>query len=494
MSEAAFAELKAAAEDVSPGGALAPGEDDTAQQDDGTDEARLPAVDEGADIDESGGLAGAAQESALAPPLGHSFEGLPQTRFRPPDCAVAVGPRDVLVAVNTSMAVYDKTGTLQQRWPDLSQFFAPVLPTGAGVFDPQVHYDHYNHRWLIVLAARRATPAGSWILLGASQTADPRGRWWVWALDFSVDGSNPSNNWADYPMLGIDSQAVFIGTNQFAFGGGFSYGKVRILNKSQIYAGSGLQWWDFWNLTEPGGAQAFTVHPCRHYRGVGNFSAYMINSEFGSGNNLVQWRISNPLAYWSGGTPTLDRWEVPVSSYSIGPDAQQPGTTVRIETNDDRLLNAVYQSQAGTQRIWASHTVSVSWSGDSEPRTGVRWYEVDVSSHAAVQQRTYGASGQYYFFPAIQVDLRRNAYLTFGRSGSNEFGQLRTTGRRVSDAANTLQGSMLIKAGESAYTGARWGDYFGICRDGGDQDRVWGYGEYADAAGTWGTWTHSNRF
>jgi hypothetical protein len=500
VSEDEFGALKAEVEAASPE-SLGPstrsegGEDDGGPQaDDGDDALAAVSVDEDVDIGEDDVLGGADVGTPLAPPLGHSFEGLPQTRFRPPDCAVAVGPNDVLVAVNTSLAVYDKAGTLRRRWPDMTQFFGPVLPTGAGIFDPQVHYDHYDQRWIVVIAARRDTPRGSWMLLAASQTANPLGRWWLWSLDFNVDGATPSNNWADYPMLGIDSQALFIGTNQFGFGGGFSYGKVRILNKKEIYAGAGLRWWDYWNLTEPAGGKAFTVQPCRHYRGRGNFSAYLINSEFGSGNNLVQWRISNPLALWSGGSPSLSRWEVPVGAYSLGPDARQPGTSVRIETNDDRLLNAVYQSQSGTQRIWTAHTVAVTWSGDSEPRTGVRWYEVDVGSHTAVQQRTYGSSGRYYFFPAIQVDLRRNAYLTFGRSGANEFGQLRCTGRRVSEPVNTLQGSSLVKAGESGYTGQRWGDYFGICRDGADGNRVWGYGEFADAAGTWGTWVHSNRF
>lgn len=489
-----FEEIKAAAIEATEEGPAALAAEE-AQEDPhaAVAEEAVEEADPNADIGEDEAEA-TLEGGPLAPPAGHSFEGLPQTRFQPPDCAVAVGPSHVLVAVNTSMGIYDKSGTLLQRWPDLVQFFAPVLPSGAGIFDPQVHYDHYAGRWILVIAARRQSPQGSWMLLGASQTSDPLGRWWVWALDFSVDGGNPSANWADYPMLGIDTQALYIGTNQFAFAGGFAYGKVRILNKSEIYSGSGLQWWDYWNLTEPDGGLAFTVQPCRHYRGSGNFPAWMLNSEFGTGNNLVLWRILNPLGHWSGGVPSLDRWEVGVSSYAIGPDARQSGTANRIETNDDRLLNAVYQSAGGTQRVWAAHTVSISWAGDTEARTAVRWYEIDVVSRQAVQQRSYGASGQYYFFPVIQTDFRRNAYLTFGRSSGNQFGQLRTTGRLTTDPPNDLQGSSLVKAGESAYPGSRWGDYFGTCRDGGDQNRVWGYGQFADTSGTWGTWAHSGRF
>jgi hypothetical protein len=111
-----------------------------------------------------------------------------------------------------------------------------------------------------------------------------------------------------------------------------------------------------------------------------------------------------------------------------------------------------------------------------------------------VQQNRYGASGAYYFFPAIQTDFARNAYIVFGRSSANEFASLRQTGRRVTDAANDLQGSVLVKAGESAETSGRWGDYFGICRDGGDSSTVWGYGMYAGTGDTWKTRAYAARF
>jgi len=124
----------------------------------------------------------------------------------------------------------------------------------------------------------------------------------------------------------------------------------------------------------------------------------------------------------------------------------------------------------------------------------VQWYEIDIPSQAVVQQNRYGASGMYYFFPAIQTDLARNAYIVFGRSSANEFASLRQTGRRVTDAANDLQGSLLVKAGEGPYTGGRWGDYFGIGRDGGDSSTVWGYGMYTGTGDTWKTRAYAARF
>jgi len=74
-----------------------------------------------------------------------------------------------------------------------------------------------------------------------------------------------------------------------------------------------------------------------------------------------------------------------------------------------------------------------------------------VPTATIAQQNAFGAPGKYYFYPAIQTDIGRNAFVAFYRSGSNEYVNVRQTGRRVTDTANDLQGSVLVKAGESAY-------------------------------------------
>jgi hypothetical protein len=429
----------------------------------------------------------------LAPALLASFQTLQQTAFRPPDCTIAVGPSHVMVAANTIMAVYSKTGTLQFTW-DFAVMFRPVLPPGARVFDPVLAYDHYFNRWIVALAATRASPQGAWFMLGVSQTSNPFGAYWVWALDATLDGSTPSNNWGDYPHLGFDYSAIYITANMFKFGGGFSYVKIRILSKSQLYAGSALGWYDFWNLKNPDGSLSFTVQPCVHFTAPPvtpfNIPAYFINALWPSGTSLTKWRLIN-----SGTGLTLSRTAVNCMRYNLPPDGQQLGGPVPIETNDTRLLNAIYQfSPGGEKRLWTCHTSNHTWTGSASPVSVLQWYEIDVSSNSIVQQGLFGAPGKYYYFPAIQTDMSRNAFIVFGRSSPTEFAQLRRTGRRVTAPLNTLEGSALVKAGESYYTGGRWGDYFGICRDAADPRIVWMNGEYAESGNTWGTWTCSTRF
>lgn len=438
----------------------------------------------------------------LAPSGLTSFNALSETGFRPPDCTLAVGKNDVVVGVNVDMAGYSKSGTLKFKWGGFTSLFQSVLPSGSRLFDPKMIYDHYSDRYVVVAAALRESPNGSWIMLGVTQTSDPAGAYWVWALDATKNGSAASTNWADFPMLGFDTQGIYITTNQFAFAGdgSFQYAKLRILKKAELYAGGVgsshyIKWYDFWNMKDANGDKSFTLQPCAHYRGTGgNPDAYMINCGWGEDNFLSLWTLKDPIGHWSGRTPSLSKTNITCRGYDLPPDADQPSSSTNIETNDNRLLCASFQNAGGVQRLWTCHSSKGSLSGDASARSVIQWYEIDVPTKKIIQQNYYGAKGKYYFFPAIHTDINRNAYLIFGRSSSSEFASLRQTGRRAADPAHDLQNSSLIKAGESAYTGGRWGDYFGICRDGSDPGRIWGYGEYADDSGRWGTYVYSAKF
>jgi hypothetical protein len=443
---------------------------------------------------------GVAAPAPAAPPVVASFAGIHQTAWRPPDPTLAAGPSDVLVGVNADLAGYTKAGVLRFRWPNFTALFNPVMPAGASPFDPRVAFDHYDKRWIVVVGARRANPPGSWLLVGISQGQDPAGAYWIWALDATLDGSRPTGNWADYPMLGFDTQGIYICSNMFAFSGGFQYAKLRILQKAEVYNGGigpshTIRWYDFWNLRNPDNSMAFTVQPAVHFRGAGaNPPAYLVNALWPGGSTLTLWTLTNPVAFWTGGAPSLARVAIRCRQYELPPGAQRPGTSVPIATNDARLLNAVYQNAEGSQRLWTCQTSKHTWPGEPAARSEFQWYEIDVPTSAVSQQNRFGAPGKYYFFPAVQTDRGRNAFLVFGRCGADEFAQLRQTGRQVGDAPNTLQGSVLLKPGASSYTGGRWGDYFGICRDGGDSRTVWMYGEFADTGNTWGTWVAAARY
>ena len=434
---------------------------------------------------------GAPLPNAPLAPL--SFNGINATGWVPPDCTMAVGLNHVLISVNTGMACYTKTGAPVFNIPNLATFLGSAVPANAKIFDPKLIYDHFANRYVLIITAVRKSPnpIGSWIIVAASNTNNPTGVWTFYTLNAltSVGGTNA---WSDYPTVGFDSQALYVSTNQFSFTGSgtFQFSRIRILNKAQIYAGTPVTWSDYNSLTNNDSSLAFTIQPCVHFHGGGNGTAYFINSYWPSAagdTRLTLWKLVNPIT-----APSLTRVTVTVNNFKMPPNALQPGGT--LTTGDIRLLNAVYQFVGGVQRIWTAHTVQIQWQGDATPRSAVRWYEIDVNSNSVIQQQDFGASGLYYSYPAIQTDLNRNAFMVFTTVGQATFAQMRQTGRKVTDALNTMQGSALVKVGSTAHLSGRWGDYFGIARDPAVTTEVWGFAEFAAAAGQWGTWVVKMKF
>jgi hypothetical protein len=332
----------------------------------------------------------------------------------------------------------------------------------------------------MLAAAKSDSTHESWYLLATSWTSDPTGSWCKWALDATRDGSVPTDNWADYPALGLDSQAIYITSNQFRFGTNlFQYSKLRILGKAQLYNNTCgvVNWWDFWGLTNPDGTFAFTVQPVHTFGTPG--VEYLVNSRWMGGNDVTLWSLTDPLGY-----PSLTRVSVPVGSYNPPPNASQCGGGAPIHTGDARLLNAIYRSGV----IWTTHTVRCS------DVSCMRLLRINPSGPTVLDDFVSGQSGYFYYYPAVMVDSSDNIYVVFNRSSASECVGIRYTGRLSSEPANYLQPSAQLKGGVASYERFdpwgrnRWGDYSGISIDAGDPNRVWIASEYVSAVNTWGTW------
>jgi hypothetical protein len=419
------------------------------------------------------------------------FDGIAATNLSPPDCQIAVSENHVLVAVNAHFQLFDKKAKPLPTWfQKPAILFGQALPKGAFLFDPRVVFDHYARRWIALFAATRQMPKGAWLMLAVSQTDNPTEGWWTYALDSTQHGDKPSETWGDYPALGFDAQAVYITTNQFAWGKGFAESKLRILNKAEILAGKPAQWFDYWGLKNADMSAAFTVQPCVHYQAAQHESTaafYLLNTYFPEGKALTFWTLENPLAFWQGQNPTLLTDTLPCKAYSLPPQAMQKGVKNKIFTNDVRLLCALSELRHGKTQLLTCHTTAHSWAGDKAGRSAINWYDIDPTTKTIVQQNTFGQAGFYYFFPAIHTDSLGNIYLLFARSGEKNLAETAISLQRTGLKNAILEGSKNIRLGESPYKGGRWGDYFGLCRDPSDSTSLWFVSEYAAAKGKWGT-------
>ena len=425
-------------------------------------------------------------EPAAAPVGSTNFAGISATGWLPPDCTMAVGPSHVLASVNSSMAIYTKAGApLLQR--TLTQWFANVV-SGLTIFDPKALFDQHAGRWVLLAVAVSNSPKASLHLLSVSTTSDPMGPWRNYRFDAMRNGTTLTNNWADFPALGVDNQAFYVTTNQFAFGGGFQYAKIRVIPKAGPYSGGAAPFFDFTNMKNADNTVAFTVQPC-HTFGAPQVE-YLANTAFPSGNYITVWRIVNPST-----APVLTRTQVAVSPYSLAPNADQPGGGPPLNTGDVRLLHAVFRGDS----IWTAFTAAHSW-GAGANRASIQWCQIRAAVPAVVQQGVFGTPTLHYFYPAACPDANGNVTMVFSYSGTSTFGSIAYTGRRATDALGTMQSSTILKAGVAKYVGLdsggrnRWGDYNGIASDPANGRVVWMYSEYASAVNTWGTWVGSAFF
>ena len=429
------------------------------------------------------GLAPAASATAAG-----NFAGISATGWLPPDCTMAVGPDHVLLSVNSSVAIYGKTGGAAAMQRTLSQWFSNVVQ-GITIFDPKALYDQHAGRWVLLAVAVQRSPRRSLYLLSVSATSDPLGPWRNYSLNAMKDGSTTTANWADFPGLGVDNLALYVTSNQFAFGGGFQYAKIRVIPKAGPYSGGAAPFFDFVRMRNADNSPAFTIQPC-HTFGAPQVE-YLVNSKFPSGNVLTLWRLTNPTST----APSLTRQQLTVSPYTLPPNAEQSGGAPAINTGDVRILHAVFRGDS----IWTAFTTAHNWGGASN-RASIQWCQIRAAVPAVVQQGVYGTSNFHYFFPAPCPDHNGNMIMVFSRSGSSSFGSILYTGRRSTDPLGALQPSALLKAGTAHYVGLdsggrnRWGDYNGVAADPANPRLIWFYSEYASAPNTWGTWAGSAFF
>jgi hypothetical protein len=212
-----------------------------------------------------------AGKALLAVEPCQSFSGITNTGWNPPDPHVAVGPFQVVVVVNSSIAIFDRATGGQLLQSTAGFWFQNTTPPPASgfIYDPKVIYDPVAGRFVILFLCTDDVSKAEY-LISASQTSDAMGNWYSYNLDATRDGDEPTNNWADYPGLGFDyNEAVYVTTNQWEFDGGYQYVKVRIIPKSQLYGGTAISFTDLTNLTYQNGSVAFTVKPATTYSDAG---------------------------------------------------------------------------------------------------------------------------------------------------------------------------------------------------------------------------------
>jgi Concanavalin A-like lectin/glucanases superfamily len=393
----------------------------------------------------------------------------------PPDPNAGVGPNHVFEMVNLAGIIYNKDGTLAKSTFSLYTFFS--LSTSKSLSDPQVFYDAISGRWF----ASIIDISDLSLQIAVSTSSDPTGT-------FNLYSISTGSHLPDQPFIGTSDDKFVISANDFNTAG-TSYQGVQywVLNKSEMVSGASTI--DLVASTPD--TTMFTLRPVRHLTSTSVF--YMVTnclSACVSSSSLTT--TSASLLALTGVPPgpvTVTSNTFSIATSTSPPDAQQPGTSTLLATNDNRILSATWEAN----NLWLSWNDACVPSGDTMTRSCVRLIELTTAGTGAPaknQDFDYSSNAQYFFYPAVSLYQGQLA-VVYGQSSTTFYPSLLVTGRLPTDPTNTLQAPATIRTGIQPDISTRYGDYFSAATDptATSTSTFWVTGEYraSSVSSSWNT-------
>ena len=440
---------------------------------------------------------------------------LSDTLAFPPDSMGAVGPSQVILAVNGRLRSFDKSTGVPDSVIDANPdvFFASVMTSPVGdnfTTDPRIRYDRLSGRWFVIMidVPGRAGLLPNRIVIAVSDAAvvTPSSTWTF--FQFQHDLPTPQSNkdtgkFADYPTLGIDANALYIGVNIFGTRGvgSFSSTTAFVLRKSSLLGSGPIVVTPFRGLTSnnPNNSGSYTPQGVDNYDPAAQ-EGYFIGVASLLLGQLALHRVADP-----GGTPSISDavyMTVPLTGQTINVPHQgnNNGASGYLDGLDRRLMAAHLRDG----RLWTCANIAVDNTGSpsgTDTRMGVRWYEFDgiatgqtpsvVQAGTLFQPSASNSTDQrHYWMGSIMVSGQGHAVMGFSVAGQNEYANAGYAGRLAGDPAGTLRTPVLYTASSSAYNppsnpggsnGRRWGDYSYTALDPDDDMTMWTFQEWCHA-------------
>ena len=404
----------------------------------------------------------------------HSFEAISFQQGWPPDPAMSVGPEHVVAAVNGRFNIYDRDGNLLKSIDETSWINQVVLT--PVISDPQVIYDHYNGRWVLLWLTINDPIFEAPFVICYSDDENPLGTWYMYAIGSELNGNTHAGNWGDYPKIGYDDKGLYINSRQFAFAGGYNYNKLRTINSSDFYAAEGgpISWTDIWNI-RLSGQPIDVIHPCYSYD-AGTNTAYFVWANGGGANFYTLFKITDPIT-----NPVLTSFDLPIPSYSSAPSARQLGGSQTVDV-------FTWISKAPVLRdgkIYTSHSIRNT---QFAANTSLKYFVIDVNTNSVIEQVEQGAQGYYYITPAITVDKDHNIAITYSRSADTEYIGAYYSTKLGTDPPGLSPSKVMVQGEKYFGANSRWGDYFDAAVDPINQYDIWLFSQYRSFTSDWSTW------
>jgi hypothetical protein len=411
--------------------------------------------------------------------IGQNFTGSTfgvDSNFPMPDTMGAAGIDHFVELINGRYSVYRKSDGVKVETATLNNFWtlAGAPPTG-NAFDPRVLFDPHARRYYAV-AVDNGTMANNF-LFAISNTSDPTQGW----TGFQIDSDSDDSNWADFPMLGFNPEAVYVSANMAPLTAGqtrmgfMHFGKADLLQSTPSIANMTM----LEDVPRPLGTNALSPQLAV------------------DASNLVGLNTTLPVLMHDFSATTVHRGELNSSSLTnVGPvgvpavpnppTVDQPGPKQNLEANDGRFsANTVLVNG----EIYAVHSV------DDGALAAVRFLRIDAVTNTVLENQTiFDPGSQATSFPSVAVNEFGDVVIGVTRTGSGAGGfasSYAIVGKTVG-GITTFNPPMLLKQGVSDYERLvgirnRWGDYSSTTVDPADPGIFWTSQEFVSSTDLWST-------
>jgi hypothetical protein len=417
--------------------------------------------------------------SALQTEIALNFTGTtfdPIHSTIPPDTMGAVGRSHIVEFINRSFSVYRKSDGALVEGKSLVDFWIDSgIASAWGSFDPRIVYDAHSGRWFA--SSVGLTSASFNIFVAVSNGSDPTGSW----TGFEVPADSTLTLNADFVMLGIDDEGVYLSADMYRRGdGSFAYVNALVIPKDELLA------------PMPTIANA-TLLEALGPNEVGISSPQPVVDLDGSGGGFLLSDSSFEGFYVRAdlgdvNSPTVMTTMIPNSLGRLAPPpAPQPGSSQFIDTGfvfGLRFYSGVILRDGS---IWGVSAVDV------DGRSALRWVQIDEATNTILQTGIVSDDELSFYYPSIAVNEVGEVVIGFSGSGESQFASAYAVVGEPVDGALTFGTPILLQEGVTFYENPfnpnvivnRWGDYSATVVDPEDPHSFWTFQEWTSGIGEW---------
>jgi hypothetical protein len=448
-------------------------------------------------------LAAMSLFSQVTVQIGQNFTATaedPNNPILPPDPDGTIGPQYFVEFINGSFTVFNRTnGQSIRRITDL-EFWTDAgvnISADATVSDPRIIFDPISRRWFAsqvdtTIASDDPTVYANHFLLAVSKTSSPVPDSGAWQ-GFKFTADPDLGYFADFPTLGIDSNAVYL-SGDFYNGDTNEVGPGLVsIPKADLLAATPTIANRTWFGVMDYAVRGQVMQPATCFDGSESGSVLAMGdigttSDFYS--NLVWSAVQNSgTTNATLSTPvslTVDSYQVPDNDIlgvpafvAPQPDDAQYAGEPSLQANDPRISARVY-AVGGV--LYAVHNTELNG------RMAIQWYRIRASDQTLLEQGAISDSNLDLFMPSIAANQHGAVVIACNGSSSSSYVSCYAYAGLTVNGHTTFGNAILLKAGVVSYHDvdeilyeqflgmpwiSRWGDYSTLSVDPADPTQFW---------------------